>query len=299
MPTLTLCRGLPGSGKSTYARERLAAAEPGTLVNVNRDLVGHMLHGGRPHLSKTEAQITAAHHAMVESHLRNGVDVIVDDTNLKSANMRKLCEIGWRCGADVEVVDFDVPVDVCIERDAARPNPVGEGVIRGIERRYLARGFPAPPGRPEAPKGMRYVPNVDLPAAILCDIDGTVALHSTRSPYDTSRYHEDEPNEPVVDAVRALQHQGYQIVFCSGRDEGFRDVTEQWIKTHVVSEYAALHMRPAGDKRRDDIVKIELFDRHIRDTWCVMAAIDDRDRVVRAYRDVLRLQVWQVADGNF
>jgi hypothetical protein len=59
-----------------------------------------------------------------------------------------------------------------------------------------------------------------------------------------------------------------------------------------------LHMRPAGDVRNDAIVKLELFDQHVRDRYRVAYVLDDRDRVVRAWRSI-GLTVLQVADGDF
>lgn len=300
MPTLYLTRGLPGAGKTTWAREQLAAAEPGSMVAVSRDLVGVMLHGRRLYTRATEDQITTTQHSIVEQHLRRGVSVIVDDTNLRSSTLRKLADIGWRLGAEVEFVDFDVPAEECIARDAHRPSPVGEDVIRGMARRYLSRsGWPAKPERPEVPKGLLYVPGPTLPKAVMVDVDGTVALHVTRDPYDTSRYHEDAPNWPVIVAVEAMYRAGHALVFCSGRDEEFRSVTEQWIERYVAgADQFELHMRPRGDKRRDDAVKLELFDTHIRNRWNVVAAWDDRDRVIAAYRGI-GLAVFQVNYGNF
>lgn len=37
----------------------------------------------------------------------------------------------------VEIKDFtNVPLDVCLERDSKRENPIGEDVIRGIFNKY-------------------------------------------------------------------------------------------------------------------------------------------------------------------
>jgi len=43
-PELIACRGLPGSGKTTWARQQLAAAPLGTLMRVNRDGLRRMMH---------------------------------------------------------------------------------------------------------------------------------------------------------------------------------------------------------------------------------------------------------------
>jgi len=57
-------------------------------------------------------------------------------------------------------------------------------------------------------------------------------------------------------------------------------------------------MRQAGDKRRDSIVKLELFDRHVRDYYDIAFVLDDRQQVVDAWR-VIGLTVFQVAPGDF
>jgi hypothetical protein len=57
-------------------------------------------------------------------------------------------------------------------------------------------------------------------------------------------------------------------------------------------------MRPAGDMRKDAIVKRELFDRHVRDRYDVTCILDDRSQVVDMWRS-LGLTCLQVAPGEF
>jgi hypothetical protein len=119
-----------------------------------------------------------------------------------------------------------------------------------------------------------------------------------RSPYDMTRVGEDLPNHAVITAVRAMHAFGHHIVFCSGRSEDARDLTEPWLAEHVGVRYEALFMRPTGDTRKDSIVKAEIFEREIRHRWAVTGVFDDRAQVVRMWRS-LGLTVFQVADGNF
>ncbi len=305
MTTLTATRGLPGSGKSTWTVQQLDSSAPGTLARCNRDSYRLMLHGRPRHGDQVcEDQVTIAQHAAIERLLRAGVDVIVDDTNLRQRNLRNLAELAWRTGADFAVQDFtNVPLEECIRRDASRDGHacVGEEVVRALHRKFLAgRALPLPvPAADEAVIGRPYVPDLRLPAAVMVDIDGTVALHDgVRDPYDASLYHLDLPNEPVITAVNAMFLTGHEVVFCSGRDETYRDVTEEWLDKHINIPRAGLFMRKAGDVRRDDVIKQELFDAHIRDHFQVTCVFDDRDRVVQAWRGI-GLTVLQVADGAF
>jgi predicted kinase len=136
MATLTITRGLPGSGKTTWAK-----AQP-RAVRVNRDELRKMLHGGWTGESWAEVQVSTAQRGAVEALLRKGVDVICDDTNLRAKVVRELTLLATGCGASVSIVDFThVPLEVCLERDATRRDggQVGEAVIRRMHERFLAR----------------------------------------------------------------------------------------------------------------------------------------------------------------
>lgn len=129
-PTLTITRGLPGSGKTTWARAR-QACDP-TLVLVSRDELRALLHGGRYSVANEE-QVVAVRDAVVVDSLARGRDVIVHDTNLNPAHVHALETVARSRGARFAVEDFTgVPLEVCIARDATRPDPVGEGVIRAM-----------------------------------------------------------------------------------------------------------------------------------------------------------------------
>jgi len=292
--TLTITRGLPASGKTTWAKAQRGA------VRVNRDDLRGMLHGGWSGLPSAEKQVTLAQRASVEALLRAGVDVICDDTNLRARYVRELAEIAARCGADVVIRDFtDVALEECIRRDALRPPPahVGADAIRAMHQRYLA-GRSLPVLDFSRPVAVVYEPPVDAPDAVLVDIDGTVALMNGRSPYDMSRVGDDTPNPAVIAAVRAMHAAGHRIVYCSGRTDDCREATERWLDAHVGVPYDALHMRVTGDQRRDSIVKAEIFERDIRSRYRIVGVFDDRAQVVRMWR-ALGLTVFQVADGDF
>jgi predicted kinase len=133
---LTITRGLPASGKTTWARRQRGA------VRVNRDDLRRMLHGGWSGQGWAEVQVTIAQRAQIEALLRAGVNVISDDTNLAARVIRELYDLAGQCGASVVVKDFtDVPLEVCLARDAERDGHerVGEDAIRAMHRRYLAR----------------------------------------------------------------------------------------------------------------------------------------------------------------
>jgi hypothetical protein len=133
---------------------------------------------------------------------------------------------------------------------------------------------------------------------VLCDIDGTIALRGDRAPHDHDSSMEDAVNWPIVKLCHELANT-YPIILMSGRDERYRDVTEYWLGAHNIFPYRlGLIMREAKDSRPDEVVKRELYERHIKDKYAVLAVIDDRNKVVKMWREI-GLTCLQVAEGDF
>ena len=71
----------------------------------------------------------------------------------------------------------------------------------------------------------------------------------------------------------------------TGRDGICEKETAEWLTKNLIP-YNGLVMRTAGDNRKDNIVKLELFKKHIADNYNVMGVFDDRDSVVKMWRDI-------------
>lgn len=281
MSRLIMCKGLPGSGKSTWARS--IVRDSTDVKRVNKDDLRTMLNDG-VWSKKNEKTVVATQEALIRLYLSQGYSVIVDNTNFGwDDRMRALAE---EFGVEFRIQDFtDVPVETCIKNDLNRRASVGKDVIMRMYNQYLA---PAPE---------EYVFQVGLPSAIIVDIDGTLAHMTGRSPYEWHRVNEDALDEVVAGLVRNEIRNGRKIIIVSGRDGGCRDVTEAWLKAKGV-HYDALFMRGAGDMRKDSIVKREIFDAHIRNQYNVLYVLDDRNQVVDEWRR-MGLKCLQVAPGDF
>ncbi len=311
MTEFIITRGLPASGKTTWAKKWVAHSyQPDSGLNsrarVNKDDIRKMLHDSHFEKGVTEKQVNAARDAAITALLKSGVSVVNDDTNLPQRTAREMKKIADRTGAIFTVVDFtDVDLDVCIERDKIRwaESPVGEEVIREMHQRFI-KGKKLPLPLPEEPEGDKtlwapVVFNPFLREAIIVDIDGTVAIKGDRDIYDDSLLHLDTPNRPVVELVQRYAYNGMNVVFCSGRGDGCREATEAWLRKHVLDgAYFELHMRRQEDNRKDSQVKYELFDEFIRPKYNISFVLDDRNQVVEMWR-AIGLTVLQVAPGDF
>ena len=262
-----------------------------------------MLHAdtGRTTNGLQENLITKMQHDAARQALRAGVDVIIDDTNLRARTANDWATLADVVGSDFKVIDFDhVDAATAIERNNARPyeQQVPEDVIRTMNEKFLnGRALPSPkPRQATTSEWTPYVANQSLPFAYLVDIDGTVAIKGDRDIYDGAKAHLDTVNEDVAEVIRVLSVDN-PMIYMSGRSDEHREVTERWLAAHgMVADH--LYMRAAGDHRKDSIVKHELFDKHVRYEYNVRGVFDDRNQVVEMWR-AIGLTVFQVADGNF
>jgi predicted kinase len=280
--TLYFLRGLPASGKSTWARQYIID-HPGT-VRANKDDLRASLHAS-VHSKGRENFVLAVRDFVIDKALSEGHDAICDDTNFSRRHLVRMDEIAAKHNAVLEIKGFtDVPLETCIERDLARPNSVGERVIRQMYRQYVEMR-PAPP-----------VYDHSLPDCVICDIDGTLALfdRSKVNPYDRD-FMADEVNSAVRDVLRGIED-GDDIIIFSGRKEKHRAITEKWLKSSGI-RYDALYMRQDDDNRKDVEVKEELYNQHIRGKYNVHMVIDDRLSVCRLWFR-LGLPLFRVGDPD-
>jgi len=300
--SLTVTRGLPASGKTTWAKG-LVLKDPAHTARINRDDLRAMMHDSVFIKGITEEQILAVRDASIGVLLKKGIDVICDDTNLPQHSVRDLKKLADTAGAMFFIVDMtDVDVDICLSRDFDRETPVGSKVILDMYNKYI-KGKLHPLPYPEESitsefEVESYIPDLKTPIAIMVDIDGTVAHMGNRSPYDETNVNEDTPDHIVVELVRNLYKANFKIIFCSGRTDECYKETEQWITDHVQIDDFSLFMRKSGDMRKDNIVKLELFNENIRNSYNVQFVLDDRQQVVDMWRSI-GLKTLQVAPGDF
>ena len=144
MKRIILTRGIPASGKSTWAKQEVLK-DPEHSIRINRDDLRNMC--GKYWVPAREHYIEACKGLILISAMNFQFDtIIIDGMNLNPKESGKLkgeiamVNDAFKSGQDkyvVEVKDFtDVPLDVCLERDSKRENPIGEDVIRGIFNKY-------------------------------------------------------------------------------------------------------------------------------------------------------------------
>ena len=146
MPKIILCRGIQGSGKTTWAKQWVLE-DPEHRVRFNNDDIRNML--GKYWVPSREGIVSSLKKEFIYSSMMLGYDIIIDNMNLNPKEIEFFENIveNWnnpngvlsdmvREPYTIEFRDFFIPLQDCIDRDSKRPNPIGEEVIRKTYEKY-------------------------------------------------------------------------------------------------------------------------------------------------------------------
>lgn len=315
--------GLPASGKSTYALDKVSKSG-GSIKRINKDNLRAMIDNS-VFSKKNEKNIENCRDSLLYNLLFNSYSVIIDDTNLVSKHIEQIIDVVKEYnsyGREAEVIinkDFlNVPLEECIQRDSQRVGKakVGKMVIFSMAKKFLPDIHKTYHDNKNLNKLIEKEANATgnilledtdsnkieplsfKSPAIICDLDGTLALLNGRNPYDASRCEEDILNESVAKVLRLFARNGTMIILLSGRENKYRTQTLNFLKKNDVP-FDYLLMRTTKDFRKDNIIKLELYNKYIRDNFNVEFVLDDRNSVVDMWRKELNLPTFQVNYGDF
>lgn len=136
--TVVLAIGLPGSGKSSWFKRH-------NITPLSSDLLRSLLFDD-PTEQRFQDLVFSNLRSMLKARLiaRRPMNY-VDATNLTSHDRHGWIKLAKDYGYDVQAVFFDVPVEVCLERNQKRGRVVGEDVIRRMSAKMkpptFAEGF--------------------------------------------------------------------------------------------------------------------------------------------------------------
>lgn len=280
-PLLVLFIGISGSGKSREAKKHP------NFVEINRDEIRFNLFcGGEENWEKykftktNEAIVTKKCIELWKSAVIARKNVIISNTNLNEKYNNEWKTRAAEANYNLEKCLFPITLEEAFKIDLRRGGKaVGREVLITQYSRWL-----------QITDQKIYKQQDHLQKAILCDIDGTIAEVNGRSHFDFNKVNTDTPREDIISMVKAWsEYNKMVILFMSGRDECCKEETERWIRKYFYNndeQDIKLFMRKRNDIRNDKIVKEELFWDNVNDNWNVIAAVDDRPRIVRLWNDI-------------
>jgi len=293
MSKILMLSGLQASGKSTKAKEIIAQ---GNWVRLNKDLLREMLHFN-VFSGRNEGLTIDAERALAKTFLNAGINVVVDDTNLGERHKQSWQALAIECHVKFESTFIDTKLNECLNRNSNRANSVPSHVIVQTAMQYQM--YPQP-----------------KKSFVICDLDGTLAdithrLHYVKVPdgqkKDWNTFFENVYYDAVRwDVVKLLKEyvcQGHPFILVSGRSERCRADTEKWLFEKIydslewlnLDKHVTLIMRQNHDKRDDDILKTDIYNKYLKH-YPIEVVIDDRPRVLRAWA-MLNLRTIDIGPG--
>ena len=293
--------GAPGSGKSTFARYFLRTEENWTRLC--RDDFRAMQFSADNLSHKEECLIAEMIDSAVETLLARRSNVLLDATHCRREYIEHYIE-RFNSFADISFKLFDLDISTLAMRCEKRFQNTGKSIPMPVLKKFteeletLKKDFDFSLRRKIAFAAPAAVQDAGLPKAVVCDLDGTLALMRNRDPYDATHCDDDDINEPVASVLRNFYDRDYRILLVSGREDRYQSPTVRFLEKHSIS-YHHLWMRKTKDFRKDAIIKREIFDAEIAGKYYVEFVLDDRNQVVEMWRKEVCLPCFQVNYGNF
>lgn len=291
-PTIFFLKGLPASGKSTWALGKIDELKQDNVVYINRDSVRKQMFpnnydnfwNGYKFNSVNENSVTKFCEEMLLDGLKNSKNIIIDNLNLNPKYEKEMRNYAKMFDYQFELIDLThISLFTCAERDSKRKDSVGFAFIKEVYNKWIGGKFD---------KTKFYTPPMNAPLCLICDLDGTLADISHRNPYDASNCYEDAVRQHVANLLHATieyyssYNQSIALFFFSGRDDKFKNDTLRWLNDKAgMGKYGfVLEMRKTGDRTKDATIKFNMFDHLIKDKYNVLMVIDDRPQVVNMWQ---------------
>lgn len=298
---IILTRGIQGSGKSTWAREWVSE-DPTRRVRYNNDDIRNML--GVYWVPEREGLVTSTKLDLAVRAMRNGYDIVIDNMNLNPKEIKFWEDLVHNhnhvLDGHINTINYDytiefkdffnVSLEECIKRDAARPNPVGEKVIKLTWNRY--KHFIQTTAVEQLVDNL-IKQDEDKPHCIVVDMDSTLCFNTHKRPWFGEGAAEgmihDIPNMGVLRIVERYYSPGEgnftgNLIIATGRDTGQAEVTKKWLANHNLFPQE-FYFRQKGDFRKGVEVKKEQINQ-IMEKYHVDCIIDDCEPIVNMYREM-------------
>ena len=141
--------GIPGSGKSSYAKKY--CKDNPNVVHLSSDAIREELYGSAENNEHNDQVFQVMEERTIKA-LKEGKDVIYDATNLKKRYRKIILDATKTIkGRNAKAVFFKVPLQICLIRNAARKRQVPDYAIKRMRKMMEA------PSKEEGFTSIRYI----------------------------------------------------------------------------------------------------------------------------------------------
>jgi hypothetical protein len=149
-----------------------------------------------PDIKSREKLISELEMSTIETLLKKGKDIIIDNTNLKKEYISTYVK-KFKTHRLIQFQVFNTNLEDCIARDSQRKSPVGAEIIKQQHMRFeeLKRSTSFESIEPQIVHPIEQ--DIFLPHCYVFDIDGTLADNLQRNPYDWDQVDTDVVHEDI------------------------------------------------------------------------------------------------------
>lgn len=129
--------GLPGSGKTTYIKEKL----PKEIIIISQDYIRQELGIMKDDKHKAigssdqEKEITKICLERIDKAIKERKNFVIDNTNIKVGRVQNYYDKLKRAGANIKIIIIDTPKDICKKRrEECIPEKIIDDMQLGIDK---------------------------------------------------------------------------------------------------------------------------------------------------------------------
>lgn len=280
MAKLIVLQGCPCSGKTTW-RKQYVEQNPETIVACLDDIRYHI--GNGKYSFDHEDRVREHENYIVDIGLKSGHEVIVDATNLNPKTISKWKAMAEKHNCEIEFKEFYVPITEAIKRSKKRKEEGGLYISKNVLFTFYKKYYPNEFIDNRLIKENDHI----CPNAVICDLDGTLALHVGRTPFEWDKIETDKIDPRLRDILNMYMEKGILVIFVTGRDDSAKENTINWLKNpnNKLSQYWCLYTRKSNDRRAGEVYKKEVYDKYIKDNYNVLCVFEDHSRCVQMWRN--------------
>lgn len=226
MTTLYMLIGLPGSGKSFYAKS--LSEETGAIIH-SSDAIREELLGSEEDQSESP-KVFELLHCRVKKDLDDGRDVIYDATNINSKRRRAFLQELIKYDCKKIAIFIATPYEKCLERNNTRNRKVPEHVIK---RMYMSFNVPC---TQEGFDEVRVIYPEDMDFAPMSDIIHKYYKMSQDNPHHTLGIGEHMHKASEIFLMNYLEETSWKINSILYAATLMHDIGKPFTKTFVDSK---------------------------------------------------------------
>jgi len=293
MAKLLILQGPPCSGKTTWAESYLQENIKDHIMIVNRDNIRYSIGFGK-YTMDHEDEVTRRENDLMEYAANINFDIIQDGTNLNPKTIQKWEKWAKEHNYEIEYKQLYIPYAEAMKRSKARRDSGGLYISKEVMKRFYLKYYEkefrkemTDPKIADMEANVQRTLNKNMPLAVIADLDGTLALHNGREPFEWDLVKSDVFDYRVAEMLEAHNtYYGSQIIFLTGRPESVRHSTQLWLDVHGFknSNYK-LFMRDNNDFSHGDDYKRKIYLEQIKPNYNVVGVFEDSQKCINMWRE--------------